>query len=74
VLVDGVTASVSAGAFNADLVESDGHFLGLYDQQGSYTLTVSKAGYQTYTENQVGVYRPGCHSITTARTVNLQPN
>jgi len=74
VLTNGVTVNVSAGAFSADLTESDSHFLGLYDQQGSYTLTVSKAGYQTYTEEQVGVFKPGCHSITTARTVNLQPN
>ena len=73
-LTAGVTVHVVSGAFNADLVLNSGHFVGLYDQQGSYELTVSKAGYQTYTEQAVIVSKPGCHSVTTTRTISLQPN
>lgn len=73
VLTDGVTVNVVEGSFETNLTAVDGHFLGLYDQQGSYTLTVSKAGYQTYTEDNVAVFKPGCHSLTTNRAVALQP-
>ena len=73
VLTTGVTVHVVEGAFEADLAESGGHFIGLYDQQGSYTLTVSKSGYNTYTEDAVAVFKPGCHSLTTNRAVALQP-
>lgn len=73
VLTTGVTVHVMEGAFEANLVESGGHFVGLYDQQGSYTLTVSKSGYETYSEDNVAVFKPGCHSLTTNRAVLLQP-
>ncbi|CAM3473553.1 hypothetical protein FLLO111716_12970 [Flavobacterium longum] len=73
VLTDGVSVQVQEGAFTGNLTAVDGYFLGLYDQQGSYTLTVSKAGYQTYTEDNVAVFKPGCHSLTTNRAVALQP-
>jgi len=74
VLTTGVTVKVVQGGFQADLTEVDGHFIGLYDQQGAYDLTVIKSGYQTYTEEDVLVFKPGCHSITTTRNVALQPN
>ncbi len=73
VLTTGVTVNVTQGAFQADLAESDGHFIGLHDQQGSYTLTVTKSGYSTYIEDNVAVFKPGCHSLTTNRAVQLQP-
>ena len=72
-LTAGVSVQVQEGAFTGNLTESEGYFVGLYDQQGSYTLTVSKAGYQTYTEENVAVFKPGCHSLTTNRAVALQP-
>ena len=72
-LTTGVTVSVTQSGFQADLPESGGHFLGLYDQEGSFTLTVTKAGYQTFTEDNVPVFKPGCHSVTTHRAVALQP-
>jgi hypothetical protein len=74
VLTFGVTVNATEGGFSTDLPESGGHFIGLYDQEGAYTLTVTKSGYQTYVENNVAVFKPGCHSITTTRSVALQPN
>lgn len=73
VLTFGVVVEVTEGSFTAELTESGGHFIGLYDQEGVYELTVTKSGYQTYTESSVYVVKPGCHSVTTNRTVNLQP-
>ena len=73
VLTFGVVVTVAEGGFQGELVESDGHFIGLYDQEGSYQLTVTKSGYQTYIEDNVNVFKPGCHSLTTTRIVNLQP-
>jgi hypothetical protein len=72
-LISGVTVNVSAGGFSTDLIETDGHFIGMYDQEGGYTLTVTKSGYQTYTEDNVPIFKPGCHSLTTNRAVALQP-
>jgi hypothetical protein len=73
VLTFGVTVNVTEGAFSTDLIESSGHFVGLYDQEGGFTLTVTKSGYQTYIEDNVPVFKPGCHSLTTNRAVALQP-
>lgn len=73
ILIFGVVVEVTEGSFTTELIESDGHFVGLPDQEGVYEITVTKSGYQTHTENSVYVVKPGCHSVTTNLTVNLQP-
>ncbi len=73
VLTFGVVVNVTEGAFSSDLPQNEGHFIGLYDQEGTFTLTVTKSGYQTFTEEGVLVLKPGCHSLTTTRNVALTP-
>lgn len=73
ILTFGVVVEATEGSFTTELIESGGHFTGLPDQEGIFGLTVTKSGYQTYTENNVFVVKPGCHSVTTNRIVNLQP-
>lgn len=73
ILTFGVVVEVSEGSFTTELIESGGHFVGLPDQEGVFELTVTKSGYQTHTESNVFVTKPGCHSVTTNRIVNLQP-
>src|SRR6476660_10260262 len=71
VLTSGVTVNVAEADFSMDLPLNGDHFIGLYDYEGIYTMTVSKSGYQTYTEDNVQVVKPGCHSLTTMRAVAL---
>lgn len=49
-------------------------FSGADERMGTYTLTVSKPGYQTYTSPPIVVTRDVCHVITQSLTVNLQSN
>jgi hypothetical protein len=68
-----VTVVATDGDFEEVLTLSAPYFIGVYDRQANYTVTVTKAGYQTYTEDAISVFVPGCHAVVTDHTVLLQP-
>ena len=49
-------------------------FSGADERMGTYIITVTKSGYQTYTSPPIVVTRDVCHVITQSLTVNLQSN
>jgi hypothetical protein len=73
ILTAGVTVVAADQQFEETLVLANDYFLGAYDRQANFILTVTKAGYQTYTSGNIAVYKPGCHSVTTQVTVDLVP-
>lgn len=49
-------------------------FAGAGERIGTYTITVTKEGFQTYTSGPITVTRDDCHVIPQSLTVNLQSN
>ena len=49
-------------------------FVGAGERAGTYIVTVTKAGYQTYTSAPIILTRDECHVIPQSLTVNLQSN
>ena len=49
-------------------------FVGAGERVGTYVVTVTKAGYQTYTSAPIVLTRDECHVIPQSLTVNLQSN
>jgi hypothetical protein len=49
-------------------------FVGAGERAGTYVVTITKAGYQTYTSAPIVVTRDECHVIPQSLTVNLQSN
>jgi hypothetical protein len=49
-------------------------FVGAGERAGTYIVTVTKAGYQTYTSAPIVLARDECHVIPQSLTVNLQSN
>jgi hypothetical protein len=49
-------------------------FVGSGERIGTYTITVTKDGYQTYTSVPITVTRDACHVITQTLTINLVSN
>ena len=49
-------------------------FVGAGERAGTYVVTVTKAGYQTYTSAPIILTRDECHVIPKSLTVNLQTN
>jgi hypothetical protein len=49
-------------------------FAGAGERIGTYTITVTKEGFQTYTSAPITVTRDVCHVIPQSLTVNLQSN
>jgi len=49
-------------------------FAGAGERVGTYTITVTKAGYQTYVSSPIVVTRDNCHVIPQSLTVTLQSN
>jgi hypothetical protein len=49
-------------------------FVGAGERAGTYVVTVTKAGYQTYTSAPIVLTRDECHVIPQSLTVNLQSN
>ena len=49
-------------------------FVGAGERAGTYVVTITKAGYQTYTSAPIVVTRDECHVIPQSLTVNLQTN
>ncbi|MFO0089419.1 MAG: hypothetical protein ACK518_01155, partial [bacterium] len=49
-------------------------FVGAGERAGTYVVTVTKAGFQTFTSAPIVLTRDECHVIPQSLTVNLQPN
>ena len=49
-------------------------FIGAWERQGTYIVTVSKQGYQTFTSAPIQVSRDECHVIPQLLNIALQPN
>lgn len=76
-LVDGVEIKAADGTYLETLQLESGLeylFKGAGERVGTYTVTVTKNGYQTYTSTPIVVTRDVCHVITQSLTVNLQSN
>lgn len=74
----GVTVIIQDGLYNETLEEFIGEdfsfFMGAWERVGTYTVTVSKEGYQTFTSEPIVVTADVCHVIPQQITVDLQPN
>lgn len=49
-------------------------FVGAGERAGTYVVTITKEGYQTYTSAPIVLTRDECHVIPQSLTVNLQSN
>lgn len=49
-------------------------FVGAGERAGTYIITITKTGYQTYTSAPIVLTRDECHVIPQSLTVNLQSN
>lgn len=76
-LVEGVVVNATDGTFQENLVLIPGleySFAGAGERTGTYTITVTKDGYQTYVSAPIIVTANVCHVNPQSLTVNLQPN
>lgn len=77
-LTSGVTVIAQDGSYTETLEnfpnDETALFVGAWERAGSYTVTVSKEGYQTYTSEIIVVTADICHVIPQQITVDLQPN
>jgi hypothetical protein len=75
VLQEGVLVKAVDGSYveTLETVESIPTFLGAGERAGSYVITVSKDGYQTFTSPVVTVKADICHVLTETLNVELQP-
>lgn len=74
---DGVSVTARDGNYIADLLQAipnSPQFSGVYERAGTYTVTVSKEGFQTYTSNPITVTSDRCHVIPRQLDVELTPN
>jgi hypothetical protein len=78
VLSTGVEVIAQDGTYTETLEQFPNNdiavFIGAWERVGTYTVTVSKEGYQTYTSELIVVTADVCHVIPQLITVNLQPN
>lgn len=75
-LQEGVLVKAVDGSYEETLqVEENPSavFVGAGERAGSYVLTVSKAGYQTFTSQTITLTADECHVIGQEITVELQP-
>lgn len=49
-------------------------FVGAGERAGTYVVTVTKAGFQTFTSAPIVLTRDECHVIPQSLTINLQSN
>lgn len=76
-LVEGVEVKAVDGAYQETLALVPGleySFAGAGERVGTYIVTITKAGYQTYISSPIVVTRDVCHVIPQSLTVNLQSN
>lgn len=77
-LITGVTVIAQDGLYTETLEQFPNDevavFLGAWERIGTYVLTVSKEGYQTFTSEPIVVTEDICHVIPEQLTIELQPN
>ncbi|ESU29181.1 hypothetical protein FLJC2902T_12230 [Flavobacterium limnosediminis JC2902] len=75
VLTESVTVVATEGTYieTLELIPGSDIFSGAWERQGSYVLTVSKEGYQTYTSETIVVTADVCHVIPQNVMVQLVP-
>jgi hypothetical protein len=77
-LTTGVTVIAQDGLYTETLEQFSNDqvavFLEACERLGTYNLTVSKEGYQTFTSEPIVVTEDVCHVIPEQLTVELQPN
>lgn len=76
VLQEGVLVKATDGSYVETLqteVNSSIVFVGAGERAGSYILTVTKDGYETFTSEVIMLKRDECHIISKEVTVALQP-
>ncbi|MDD5150489.1 MAG: carboxypeptidase-like regulatory domain-containing protein [Flavobacterium sp.] len=75
---DGVTIVAKSGNYTETLMpfpnNTNPSFAGAYEKAATYIITVSKAGYKTYTSGQITVTSDCCHVIPQTINIVLQPN
>lgn len=76
VLQEGVLVKATDGSY-VETLQTEGNsstvFVGAGERAGSYILTVSKDGYETFTSEVITLKRDECHVISKEVTVALQP-
>lgn len=78
-LSTGVTVIAQHGEYTETLEAFTGNdqstvFIGAWERVGTYVVTVTKEGYQTYTSPPIQVTADICHVIPELFIVELQPN
>lgn len=77
-LSTGVTVIAQDGSYSETLEQFPNEevpvFIGAWERVGTYVVTVSKEGYQTFTSEPIIVTADVCHVIPELLTVELQPN
>ncbi|MXN92755.1 hypothetical protein GR160_16115 [Flavobacterium sp. Sd200] len=71
----GLTVTATDGSYieELDYLPEMGEFRGVDERTGTYTITVTGAGYQPYASQPVNVTEDECHVITQTVNVALQP-
>lgn len=75
VITEEVTVVASEGAYEETLENTTGSgiFSGAWERSGTYVITISKPGYQTFTSGAVTVTEDVCHVIPQSRTFQITP-
>ncbi|NDJ00019.1 carboxypeptidase regulatory-like domain-containing protein [Flavobacterium sp. LaA7.5] len=75
VIGEGITVVATDGNYTETLEYylSSPQFTGAWEREGTYVITVSGEGYQTYISDPVTVEADECHVIGEIVTINLQP-
>lgn len=74
---EGITVVATDGDYTETLQVEDATnpvFIGAFERQGNYIITVSKEGYQTYTSEMTVITRDQCHVIPELIHVALVAN
>lgn len=74
---EGITVVATDGDYTETLQvvnTTNPTFIGAFERQGNYTITVSKDGYQTYTSGVISITRDQCHVIPELINVALVAN
>ncbi len=74
-LIEGITVIARDGDYIETLlnIENTNTFIGAYERTGTYFITVSGSGYETFTtENPIVVEKDICHVITKIHEIILE--
>ncbi|WP_297333321.1 carboxypeptidase-like regulatory domain-containing protein [Flavobacterium sp.] len=74
-LGEGITVVAKDGLYTETLqfLDAPAQFVGAWERAGTYTLTVTAEGYETFTSQPIAVGEDECHVISEIITVQLQP-